>query len=132
MSDTRNTDTLVKTYIKIRDAKQAKERALRDEIKELDVQLSTIEQALLEICKDTGQDGGRTASGTFSRSVKRRYWTNDWDSMYKFINEHSIPELLEKRLHQQNFVQFITENPDVMPEGVNVESKYSITVYRPR
>ena len=132
MSDTRNADSLVKTYIKIRDAKQAKERALKDEIKELDVQLSTIEQELLEICKDTGQDGGKTASGTFSRSVKRRYWTNDWDSMYKFINEHSMPELLEKRLHQQNFVQSITENPDVMPEGVNVESKYSVTVYRPR
>jgi hypothetical protein len=132
MSETRNADSLVKTYIKIRDAKQAKERALKDEIKELDVQLSTIEQELLEICKDTGQDGGKTSSGTFTRSVKRRYWTNDWDSMYKFINEHSMPELLEKRLHQQNFVQFITENPDVMPEGVNVESKYSVTVYRPR
>jgi len=132
MSETRNADSLVKTYIKIRDAKQAKERALKDEIKELDVQLSTIEQELLEICKDTGQDGGKTSSGTFTRSVKRRYWTNDWDSMYKFINAHSMPELLEKRLHQQNFVQFITENPDVMPEGVNVESKYSVTVYRPR
>lgn len=132
MSETRNADSLVKTYIKIRDAKQVKERALKDEIKELDVQLSTIEQELLEICKDTGQDGGKTSSGTFTRSVKRRYWTNDWDSMYKFINEHSMPELLEKRLHQQNFVQFITENPDVMPEGVNVESKYSVTVYRPR
>lgn len=132
MSETRNADTLVKTYIKIRDAKQAKERALKEEINALDAQLSIIEQELLEICKDTGQDGGKTASGTFSRSVKRRYWTNDWDSMYKFINEHAMPELLEKRLHQQNFVQFITENPDLMPEGVNVESKYSVTVYRPR
>ena len=132
MSEIRNADTLVKTYIKIRDAKQVKERALKEEINALDAQLSIIEQELLEICKDTGQDGGKTASGTFSRSVKRRYWTNDWDSMYKFINEHGMPELLEKRLHQQNFVQFITENPDLMPEGVNVESKYSVTVYRPR
>lgn len=132
MSEPRNADALVKTYIKIRDAKQAKERAMKEEVNALDAQLSTIEQELLEICKDTGQDGGKTASGTFNRSVKRRYWTNDWDSMYKFITAHAMPELLEKRLHQQNFVQFITENPDVMPEGVNVESKYSVTVYRPR
>jgi len=50
--------------------------------------------------------------------------------MYKFIREHDVPELLERRIHQGNFSDFIKENSDLMPAGVNVEAKYSITVRR--
>lgn len=121
---------LVQVYIKIRDAKEIKKKQMEEEIAALDAQLDAVEQELLEICKSTGQDGGKTQFGTFTRSIKTRYWTSDWDSMYKFIREHDAPELLERRIHQGNFVDFIKENPDLMPAGVNVESKYSITVRR--
>ena len=121
---------LVKVYIKIRDAKEIKKRQLEEELFALDQQLEAIEQELLEICKTTGQDGGKTQFGSFTRSVKTRYWTSDWDSMYKFIGEHQVPEILERRIHQGNFTDFIKENPNLMPAGVNVESKYSITVRR--
>lgn len=121
---------LVNVYIKIRDAKEMKKKQMEAEIADLDVQLSAVEQELLEICKTTGQDGGKTQYGSFTRSVKTRYWTSDWDSMYKFIREHDAPDLLERRIAQGNFAQFIQENPDKMPAGVNIESKYSITVRR--
>jgi hypothetical protein len=121
---------LVQVYIKIRDAKDIKKKQMEAEIAELDTQLDAVEQELLELCKTTCQDGGKTTFGSFTRSVKTRYWTSDWDSMYKFIREHDAPEILERRIAQSNFSQFIKENPDVMPAGVNVESKYSITVRR--
>lgn len=121
---------LVNVYIKIRDAKEIKKKQMEAEIADLDQQLSAVEQELLEICKTTGQDGGKTQFGSFTRSVKTRYWTSDWDSMYKFIREHDAPDLLERRIAQGNFAQFIQENPDKMPAGVNIESKYSITVRR--
>ena len=121
---------LVQVYIKIRDAKDIKKKQMEAEIAELEVQLDAVEQELLELCKATGQDGGKTTFGSFTRSVKTRYWTSDWDSMYKFIREHDAPDLLERRIAQSNFSQFIKENPDAMPAGVNVESKYSITVRR--
>lgn len=121
---------LVQVYVKIRDARDIKQRQMEQEINELNEQLGVIEQELLEICKSTGQDGGKTAFGSFSRSVKTRYWTSDWDSMYKFIREHDAPELLERRIHQGNFSEFLKDHPDAMPAGVNVESKYSITVRR--
>ena len=103
---------------------------MEDEISALDAQLDAVEQELLELCKTTGQDGGKTQFGSFTRSVKTRYWTSDWDSMYKFIREHDVPEILERRIHQGNFVDMLKENPNIMPAGVNVESKYSITVRR--
>lgn len=121
---------LVQVYIKIRDAKEIKRKQMEAEIAELEVQLDAVEHELLELCKATGQDGGKTTFGSFTRSVKTRYWTSDWDSMYKFIREHDAPDLLERRIAQGNFSQFIKENPDVMPAGVNIESKYSITVRR--
>lgn len=123
-------DKLVAVYIKIRDAKEIKTKQMEEEIKVLEDQLDAVAQELLNICKTTGQDGGKTAHGSFTRSVKTRYWTSDWDSMYKFIREHDAPEILERRIAQTNFAQLIKESPDLMPAGVNVESKYSITVRR--
>ena len=123
-------DKLVSVYVKIRDAKAVKTKEMEEAIKVLDDQLASLEQELLEICKVTGQDGGKTSAGSFTRSVKTRYWTSDWDSMYKFIREHDVPDLLERRIAQSNFKQFIEDNPELMPEGVNLESKYSITVRR--
>jgi hypothetical protein len=123
---------LVKVYIKIRDAKAERTKAMETEIAALDAQMQVIETELLEMCKSTGQDGGKTQFGSFRRSVKTRYWTSDWDSMYRFIKEHDMPELLERRVSQTTFKEFLQENPDKMPEGMNVESRYAITVTRAR
>jgi hypothetical protein len=50
--------------------------------------------------------------------------------MYRFIKEHDAPELLERRIAQGNFKEFLKDNPDKLPEGLNVDSRYSITVRR--
>jgi phage host-nuclease inhibitor protein Gam len=121
---------LVSVYIKMRDAKDALTREYEAKINEVKEQMETIEQALLDICKETGQDGGRTAYGSFTRTVKTRYWTNDWSSMYRFIKEQDAIQLLEQRVHQGNMKQFLAENPGLLPEGLNTDSKYSITVRR--
>jgi phage host-nuclease inhibitor protein Gam len=121
---------LVSTYIKMRDAKDALTREYEAKINEVKEQMEVVEQALLDICKETGQDGGRTAHGSFTRTVKTRFWTNDWDSMYRFIKEQDAIQLLEQRVHQGNMKQFLSENPGLLPEGLNTDSKYSITVRR--
>jgi hypothetical protein len=123
---------LVQVYIKIRDAKAAKTKDMEAEIAALDEQLDLVEAELLSICKSTGQDGGKTQFGSFRRSVKTRYWTSDWDSMYRFIKEHDAPELLERRVSQTTFKEFLQANPDKLPEGMNVDSRYAVTVTRAR
>jgi hypothetical protein len=121
---------LVKVYVKIRDARDAKRKEMEEEVATLETQLELVEEQLLDICKTTGQNGGKTDYGSFTRSVKTRYWPSDWDSMYRFVKEHDAPELLERRIHQGNFKEFLQANPDKLPTGMNVESKYSITVRR--
>jgi phage host-nuclease inhibitor protein Gam len=131
MTTTYSADQLVAVYIKIRDAKDAITRKYEAQVEELSSQMAMIEAQLLELCKSSGQDGGRTQHGTFTRTVKTRYWTNDWKSMREFIQTHNALDLLEQRIHQTNMKQFLTENPGVLPKGLNADSRYAITVRRP-
>lgn len=125
-----NADQMVAVYIKMRDEKDRITREFEERTAALKQQMDVIEQQLLELCKANGQDGGKTQHGTFTRTVKTRYWTTDWASMHRFIREHDAIDLLEQRIHQTNMKQFLTENPDTLPEGLNVESRYAITVRR--
>lgn len=120
-------DKLVAVYIKIRDAKAQ----LEEDILRLSGQQDAIGQALLEICKATGQDGGKTAHGSFTRRVDTRYETTNWEKFYEFIaKQPDGVRMLEQRIHQGNFKEFLKANPDVLPVGMNVLSKYAVTVRR--
>ena len=123
-------DTLAEVYIKIRDKRAELKRGFEDKDKSLEEQQDMIATQMLEVCKAFNADSIRTEHGTIIRSVKSRYWTNDWDSMYQFIKEHDAYGLLEKRVHQTNMKDFISENPKLLPMGLNVESQYSVVVRR--
>jgi len=132
MSDERkyDADKLVSVYIKIRDAKAQLTRDYEEKVADLDTKLGILSNELLEICKATGQNGGKTSHGTFTRTVKTRYWSANWDAMREFIKKHDAIDLLEQRINQGNMKTFLQENPDLLPEGLNVDSKYAITVRR--
>ena len=123
-------DELVTVYIKIRDARDAARKQADELVADFEEQLNVINQQILEICKETGADSIKTKHGTAIRTIKSRYWTNDWERFYDFMFEHNVPELLERRIHQTNIKQFLEENPDLLPAGLNVDSAYSITVRR--
>ena len=86
---------------------------------------------MLDICKETNAETIRTKAGTVIRSIKSRYTTNDWDSMYRFIKENDAYGLLERRLHQTHMKQFLEENPELLPVGLNVDHEYTVVVRRP-
>lgn len=123
-----NLESLTKTYLKIRDKRAELKAQFDSEDKDLQSKLDAVKLALLEYCKDQNVDSVRTAAGLFYRSVKTRYWTSDWESMNRFIMEHEVPEFYEKRLNQGTVKQFLEENPDVLPPGLNVDSEYVVTV----
>jgi hypothetical protein len=123
-------DKLVKMYLKMKTAKA--EAAAEYEAKEvkLNNQINKVKGLLLDYCKEQGVESVRTSEGLFYRTMKTSYWTSDWESMGKFIIEHQVPELLEKRLHQGNMKQFLEEHPDLLPPGLNAEREYTISVRR--
>lgn len=123
-------DKLVRAYIKIRDARAKLKEEYEARDAELDGDMKTISDSLLELCKATGADSIRTPNGTAIRTVKTRYWTSDWDSMYNFVKEHDAFALLERRIHQTNMQAWLGDNPEALPPGLNSESSYSISVRR--
>jgi len=123
-------EQLTATYIKIRDARSDLKRNYERADEELENQLKLIESEMLEICKSVDANSIKTNAGTIIRSVKSLYWTNDCDSMYSFIEKHRAFALLEKLLHQSHMKQFLDENPDVQPAGLNVEREFTVVVRR--
>ena len=123
-------DKLTAIYIKIRDARADSKRVFEAEDNDLKEQMEVLEAQMLDVCKEMKADSIRTPHGTIIRSVKSRYWTNDWDSMYDFIQKNGAFGLLEKRLHQTNMKDFLSENPEALPLGLNVENSYSVVVRR--
>lgn len=121
-------DKLTRTYIKIRDAraKLAAEFKMQDEL--MVGQLDLVKEALLDYCKDHGVDSVRTSEGLVYRTQKTRYWTSDWSSMHKFILENNLPEFFEKRLNQGAVKEYLEENPESVPPGLNTDSEYVIAV----
>ena len=121
-------EKLTSVYIKIRDKRAELQKQFKEEDGKLVEQLDKVKAALLDFCEEQGVKSMKTSAGLFYRSIRTRYWTNDWDEMNKFIVEHQIPEFYEKRLNQSNVRQFLEENPDLLPKGLNVGSEYTITV----
>lgn len=121
-------DKLTRVYLKIKNRRSEIKREFEDEDNRLKDQQEQIKRALLAHCKEHNVDSVRTADGTFYRSIRSKYWTNDWESIYNFVLEHKVPELFSKSLNQTNVKQFLEENPDLRPEGLNVDSEYVISV----
>jgi hypothetical protein len=123
-------EKIVGAYIKIRDAKDAIYQKYKSETAELEEQMNVLKHKLLEVSKETGVTSFSTPSGTAYRTVKDRYWTNDWESFYTFMRDNNAMGLLEKRIHQTNMKEYLENNPDREPMGLNIDREYEITIRR--
>ena len=127
-----NTDQLVETFITLRNERdrmrnewEAKDAVIKDE-------MTTLEQALLAICNETNATSIKTDKGTVIRKLNERFFCTDWDNFRDYVLEHQALELLERRIHQGNFKEFIAEREkDGLPPGVNVMREFGVTVRKP-
>ena len=118
----------VKAYLKIKAKRTELSANFDTEDTILKDQQELIKTELLDYLKENDLKSVKTEAGTFYKTIKTRYWTSDWEEMHKFVLEHEVPEFFEKRLNQTNVRQFIEENPDSVPAGLNVDSEYVISV----
>lgn len=129
MMTTFDTEELVADYLEIRRARDMlkNEYELQDE--ELKLALEKIKISLLAICNENNQNGFKTDSGTVTRQVKDRFYCTDWDNFKKFVETEGSIDLLERRIHQKNFKEFISERAsDGLPPGINNLREYDIVV----
>lgn len=121
-------DKLVSIYIKLRDKRAQALKAFEELDTELKTQQDMVSDKLQEMLKEIGADNIKTKHGTVSRTIKTRYWTSDWASMFQFIKDNDAMYLMEQRIHQTNIKKFLEENPDQLPIGLNSDSRYTVSV----
>ena len=127
-----NTDQLVETFITLRNERdrlrneyEAKDAVIKEE-------MTTLEQALLAICNETNATSIKTDKCTVIRKLNERFFCTDWDNFRDYVLEHQALELLERRIHQGNFKEFISgKESDGLPPGVNVMREFGVTVRKP-
>ena len=128
MGDKVTPDKLAKTYLRIRAERSILSAKYKEEDGNLIRQLDIIKQAMLDHCEDHNVESVRTSEGLFFRSTKKKYWVSEWDAIHKLIVEENAPQLLDKRINQANMREFLEENPDLKPEGLEIEEEVTISV----
>lgn len=124
-------DKLAKVYRKIKSQIDTLTQEYDTKVEALKAQQDQIKFAMKDTMKALGVSTVRTDFGTVSLVTKTRYSTQDWDSFKKFILEHEVVDLLEKRIAQTNMANFLEENPGVLPPGLNAMTEYDISVRKP-
>ena len=124
-------DKLAKVYRKIKLQIDTLTQEYDTQVEALKAQQDQIKFAMKDTMKALGVSTVRTDFGTVSLVTKTRYSTQDWDSFKKFILEHEVVDLLEKRIAQTNMANFLEENPGVLPPGLNAMTEYDISVRKP-
>jgi len=124
-----DTDQLVEAYLLIRSERDK----LRNEYELADAKLkedmAKLEMVMLDMCNAVNADSLKTRHGTVMRKLNERFFCQDWDNFYKFVLDNEAVQLLERRIHQSNFKEFLRENEnDGLPPGVNVMREYGVSV----
>ena len=124
-----NTDELTEAYLAIRTEREKLLRDYEEKDGELKAQLIVLEQELLAVCNSVNADSLRTQHGTIIRKLSERFFCSDYDSFKQFVMENQAVDLLERRIHQGNFRQYMAEHADDgLPPGVNVLREFGVSV----
>jgi len=124
-------DKLAKVYRRMQSRVQELTAQYESEIEDIKRQQDVVKIALKDQMLKLGVSSVRTDQGTVVLSTKTRYNTQDWDSFKEFIKEHDALDLLEKRIAQTNMATFLSENPSLIPAGLNSMTEYAISVRKP-
>jgi predicted secreted protein len=123
-----NIEELVADYLEMRRLREDLKSIFERDDGELKDAMEAIKVALLAVCNDTNTNGFKTTSGTVTRQVKERYFCTDWDAFKDFIEKEGSIDLLERRISQKNFKEFMESRENGLPLGVNAMREYDIVV----
>lgn len=125
-------DNVVKTYLAIRDERDKIAREHQAKDRELANDLAEIENLLLSSCNDINAESIKTDLGTIIKTTRESFVCGDWDNFKKFVKENDAIELLQQRIHQSNFKEFLNNREDEgLPPGISSMREFKITVRKP-
>jgi hypothetical protein len=123
-------DKLSASYILLRTEREQLKMVYEADDAVLNEAMTEIENQMLDVMNSTNATSISTENATIIRTVRKRYNPSNWEAVYKMISKHEAFGLLEKRIHNGNMKDFLEQHPDEYPAGLNVDSRYAVTVRR--
>jgi hypothetical protein len=123
-------DALAVDYLRLRGLREVLKQQYVVEDGKLEVEMTDIEDGLLVILNQSEAGSISTDTAVVIRRVSKRYNPTDWSAIYQLVDKYKAYGLLFKRINDANMSTFLEEHPDEYPTGLNVDSKYAVTVRR--
>jgi len=126
----KSVEDLSTEYIKIRTEREVLKEKFENEDKVFTDQLAEIENQLVQIMLADNTTSMSTEKTIIIKRVMKRYNPTNWEAVYRLVDKYKAYGVLHKRIHDTNMRDFLEEHPDEYPEGLNVDSRYAVTVKR--
>ena len=130
VATTESVDDLSAEYIRVRTERELLKEKFEDADKVFADQLAEIEYKLIQIMNKAETSSMSTDRAIIIKRVSSRYNPTNWEAVYRLIDKYKAYGVLHKRIHDTNMKDFLEEHPDEYPEGLNVDSRYAVTVKR--
>lgn len=125
-------DTVVKSYMKLRDQKDAIKREAKTKVDELDASIEKLETWILSRMETDGVTSYKTEHGTAFRTTTDYVTVADWDAVLDFVKKEDAYHLLEKRVSKAAVLGYMNDPEDKrVPPGVNYYTRADINIRRP-
>lgn len=128
MSD--NIETLVGAYVACRDSLSEKRREFKAEEVRHKKDMDIIAVHIKELADIHGVDSFKTAHGTAYRTTKDFVKVADWDTVLEFVLANDLKHLLTKSVAKAAVKEFMAENNNTLPPGLNYGAIVEIAVRR--
>ena len=123
-------ERLVKTFIKIRDARAEAKRVWEEQDRELGAKMETIETYMLDVMNKGGIEKFSTGAGTAYRTEKLTPGASDWAAFYAWVREHDAFDFLFKRISGTAVKDYMDQHDGEVPPGVTVYTRYGVAIRR--
>jgi hypothetical protein len=130
VATTESVDDLSAEYIRVRTERELLKEKFEDADKVFADQLAEIEYKLIQIMNKAETNSMSTDRAIIIKRVSSRYNPTNWEAVYRLVDKYKAYGVLHKRIHDTNMKDFLEEHPDEYPEGLNVDSRYAVTVKR--
>jgi len=130
MSEQVPIDTLVKIYVRIRDAKAAAKKEFDAKAVELEGKLLSIAAELKARAQAEGVEGFKTDFGTVFLTETMKTSCADWNAFGEFLKDHDPLEFMEKRISSTAVKEYMKQHEGMLPPGVSIFKEIEARVRR--
>jgi len=122
-------DDMIRNYVRVRDKKEALEKAHKEQLKPFREMLSRIEGYLLEALNQAKLNSMNSVHGTAYKTLRTSTKVVDWPATLTFIRENEAWDLLEARVSKLA-AQALIEDTKLPIPGVESTSELVVNVRR--